>query len=134
MTPSSRHCVIILVLLLGAATGCARREVVERDSFPTTPTTTTASTTPGTTIRVEVIGGRPTDGARREQVTLGDQVAITVISDVADEVHLHGYDLRAPAGPGQPATITFTADKPGVWEVELEDSGVKLLDLEVRPG
>ena len=35
--------------------------------------------------------------------------------------------------PGAPATIRFTADAPGRFELELEQSGVQIAELEVRP-
>ncbi|MEJ7583008.1 MAG: hypothetical protein WKF43_02765 [Acidimicrobiales bacterium] len=44
---------------------------------------------------------------------------------------MHGYDLRADVEPGAPRELTSTADIPGVFEVELEEAGQKLLDLEV---
>jgi len=69
---------------------------------------------------------------RREQVRRGDAVVLRVVADVADEVHLHGYDRSADVGPGKPAQISFTADIPGVFEVELEQRKQKLLELEVR--
>ena len=56
---------------------------------------------------------------------------VTVTGDVTDEVHVHGYDLFAPIAPGQPATIRFDADIPGVFEVELEGSHVLILELEI---
>ncbi|MBA2384839.1 MAG: hypothetical protein H0V68_09300 [Actinobacteria bacterium] len=54
-------------------------------------------------------------------------------SDVADEVHVHGYDVHADVARGQPATIEFTADVPGRFEIELEERGLQIAELEVRP-
>jgi heme/copper-type cytochrome/quinol oxidase subunit 2 len=59
-------------------------------------------------------------------------VSIRVTSDVADEVHLHGYDKKVDVAPGAPATLTFTADIPGIFEVELESRSIKLIDLVVQ--
>jgi hypothetical protein len=92
--------------------------------------TTTADPTP--VIEVRVAGGKVQGGVRRERVQSGDTVVLRVIADVADHVHLHGYDRMADVGPGKPGQIRFTADIPGVFEVELEDRRQKLLDLEVR--
>jgi hypothetical protein len=92
--------------------------------------TTTADPTP--VIEVRVVGGKPQGGVRRERVRSGETVVLRVIADVADEVHLHGYDKSADVAPGKPAQIRFTADIPGVFEVELEQRRQKLLDLEVR--
>ena len=94
------------------------------------PTTTTEPATPA--IEVRVAGGKVQGGVRRERVRRGDAVVLRVVADVADEVHLHGYDRSADVGPGKPAQISFTADIPGVFEVELEQRKQKLLELEVR--
>ena len=94
------------------------------------PTTTAADTTP--TIEVTVVGGKPQGGVRREQVKTGETLVLRVTADVADEVHLHGYDKSADVAPGKPAEIRFTADIPGVFEVELEQRRQKLIELEVR--
>jgi hypothetical protein len=85
-----------------------------------------------TTIEVTVVGGKPQGGVRREQVKAGETVVLRVTADVADEVHLHGYDKSADVAPGKPAQIRFTADIPGVFEVELEQRKQKLVELEVR--
>lgn len=94
------------------------------------PTTTAADTTPK--IEVTVVGGKPQGGVRREQVKTGETLVLRVTADVADEVHLHGYDKSADVAPGKPAEIRFTADIPGVFEVELEQRKQKLIELEVR--
>jgi hypothetical protein len=60
-------------------------------------------------------------------------VAIVVGSDVADEVHLHGYDKMIDVAPGKPARLAFVASIPGRFEVELEDRGLQVADIEVRP-
>ena len=99
-------------------------------SATTAGPTTTADPTP--VIEVRVVGGKPQGGVRRERIDSGETVVLRVISDVADEVHLHGYDKSADVAPGKPAQIRFTADIPGVFEVELEQRRQKLLDLEVR--
>jgi len=91
---------------------------------------TTADTTP--VIQIRVVGGKPQGGVRRERVKLGEAVVLRVVADVADEVHVHSYDRKADVAPGKPAEIRFTADIPGVFEVELEQRRQKLLELEVR--
>jgi hypothetical protein len=95
------------------------------------PTTTQAPAT--VEINYVIVGGRPQGGIAHDSVARGRNVVITVTSDVADHVHVHGYDLMADVAPGAPATIRFTADAPGRFEIELEDSGVQIAELEVRP-
>jgi hypothetical protein len=106
------------------------------ESPPTTtepPATTAPRPNPVATIRIAVVGGRPQGGIRRASVRKGRQVVIRVTADVSDHVHLHGYDLMADVAPGTPATIRFIAATPGRFEVELEDRGVQIADVEVRP-
>jgi hypothetical protein len=46
-------------------------------------------------------------------------------------VHLHGYDRLAFVTAGATATLRFVADLPGVYEVEFEQRGTQLAQLEV---
>jgi len=103
------------------------------DDASGSPSTSSASidTTGATIIDVSYVGGNITGGGRRS-ATLGRPAVINVTSDVTDEVHLHGYDKKADTGPGMIGTITFIADKPGIFEVELENKGLKLFELEVK--
>ncbi len=86
-----------------------------------------------TTVRIVVRGGEVRGGIQRATVGQGKQVAIVVSSDVADEVHLHGYDKMVDVAPGKPARLAFVASIPGRFEVELENRGLQIADLEVRP-
>jgi hypothetical protein len=85
------------------------------------------------TVTIVVEGGRPQGGIKRPSVKRGERVAVVVRSDVADEVHLHGYDLKRDVAAGGTARIVFTATVPGRFEVELESRGIQLAELEVRP-
>jgi hypothetical protein len=81
---------------------------------------------------IVVADGAVTGDTGRLKVGVGESVALTVTSNQADEVHVHGYDLTAPVGPGQPAAITFDATIPGVFEIELEQAGTQLASLQVQ--
>ena len=83
------------------------------------------------TVAVEVAGGGPVGGVRRVKVDLGSVVALMVTSDIAEEVHVHGYDILRAVSDGHPAHFAFSAEIPGVFEVELEGSGRLLLQLEI---
>ena len=64
----------------------------------------------------------------------GQKVVLRVTApSIADEVHLHGYDLSKPLAIGGEAVIEFTADKTGRFELELEDIGQPLGAIEVYP-
>ena len=71
------------------------------------------------------------EGERRYEVAFGDTVEVRVRSDVAEEVHLHGYDLYLQLEPGTEVTLVFEANLPGVWEAELHPSHRELFQLQV---
>jgi hypothetical protein len=63
----------------------------------------------------------------------GDTVRFRVRSDVADHVHVHGYDLMKDVEPGRTITFSFPADITGIFEIELEDRGEEIAQLRVDP-
>ena len=83
------------------------------------------------TVTVDVVDGDPVGGVQRVQVDVGSVVALMVTSDIAEEVHVHGYDILRAVSDGHPAHFAFNADIPGVFEVEFEGSGRLLLQLQV---
>jgi FtsP/CotA-like multicopper oxidase with cupredoxin domain len=102
------------------------------------PTTSTAAPTPAATPRpkvttVRAVGRTPVGGIKSINVTKGDTVRFTVTSDQPENVHLHGYDVEKPVAPGRPARYVFKANIEGIFEVELEQSGVQLIKLQVDP-
>ena len=93
-----------------------------------------AAPTPSPSVRVidvSVAGGSVTGPGSRVGAALGEDLVIRVTSDVADEVHVHGYDERAEVPAGGTVEIPFTADIPGGFEVELEGTGQLLFQLRV---
>jgi heme/copper-type cytochrome/quinol oxidase subunit 2 len=117
----------------------------DETAAPTTPTGTetggaNAEPTTGTmpleaepaAVRVAFEDGEVI-GPRRPEFTVGDRIVLVVRSDVADHVHVHGYDLMQDVAPGAPARISFTADAQGRFEVELEDRRLPLMELVVSP-
>jgi hypothetical protein len=105
-------------------------------------TTTTAKTAPesGATARqgpepttIVVRNGKPVGGPRELEYDAGERVYLTVRSDVADEVHVHGYDLSKEVPAGGSVTLSFTADIEGIFEIELEERGEQIAELQVNP-
>lgn len=82
---------------------------------------------------IGVEGGEPVGGIQGLSVRTGETVRFAVRSDVADEVHVHGYDRSRPVARGRPARFQFPADLEGVFEVELEKRGVEIAELRVQP-
>ncbi|GIF14513.1 hypothetical protein [Actinoplanes teichomyceticus] len=75
--------------------------------------------------------GRAQPAPRRVSVPLGSQVRLGISADTAADIHVHGYDLRYPVQPGQPACVVFVASRPGLFDVEAHPD-ILLLQLEVK--
>ena len=100
---------------------------------PTTKSTPTETTQERVRMVVRVQGGRPVGGIARATARQGEPVLLIVRSDVADHVHVHGYDLMGDVGPGSPARMQFRARLTGRFEIELEDRGQQIAQLTVLP-
>lgn len=111
-------------------TTAAATSTTELSSTSEAPTTTEGFA--GTVIEAKVTGSTVETASRRVRVDRGEKVRIQVEADRNEEVHLHGYDLSSDVAPGKPAIIDFTADAPGVFEVELEQARLKLFELQVQ--
>jgi copper(I)-binding protein len=130
----------VLILAGAALASCGSDEATDTTTETTTTTTTEPTTTETTTeptgptvVRIRVVNGAPQGGIVRETVQQGDRVVVSVTSDVADHIHLHGYDIMRDVAPGRPARLPFRATIPGRFEVELEDRGVPIADITVEP-
>ena len=80
-----------------------------------------------------VVDGAPRGGIVRATVNKDDQVVLVVTSDVADEIHLHGYDKAKDIAAGGTIRIPFKATIPGRFEAELEGRGVQIAEISVEP-
>lgn len=114
-----------------SAAGSSSTSAPTSGSVPADEPAPEAPVARGTRIEVQVTGGGVVGDTGRVPVAAGEQVTLAITGDTADEVHVHGYDLLADLVPGTPAEIVFTADIPGVFEVELHDAGTVLLTLQV---
>jgi len=145
---------VLLGVFLAACSGAASETTVpETTTSPTTeapvtvPETTAAPTTVATTVPATaapsttepppavveiVVADGVIGGPGQIEAALGDQIQFVVISDVADEVHVHGYDIFSDVEPGVPAAFSFVADIPGIFEVELEIARELLVELVVQ--
>ena len=63
----------------------------------------------------------------------GETVRFRVRNDTAEEVHVHGYDIKKELEPNKTATMSFKATINGIFEIELEGSGMQLASLKVVP-
>jgi hypothetical protein len=102
-------------------------------SSPTTDTTAKAPSSRPTIPNVRVKGGKPVGGIQDLEFAKGDTARFAVTSDVADEVHVHGYDVHKDVRPGHPVKFTFPAKIDGEFVVELESRGEQIASLKVTP-
>jgi hypothetical protein len=80
-----------------------------------------------------VTGGEPEGGVAELEFEKDSDVRFTVESDVAEEIHVHGYDVYADLEPGKPTEVAFLAEIDGVFEVELHGTGAVIAELTVKP-
>src|SRR3954454_1883303 len=69
----------------------------------------TSTTTQAAPVPILVRNGKPVGGVKKITVNKGDRVRFTVNSDVADEIHVHGYDLHEDVQKGGTASFSFPA-------------------------
>lgn len=63
----------------------------------------------------------------------GETVTFRVRHSEDEDVHVHGYDKKKNIKAGRTATMSFEATIEGIFEIELERSGVSLGTLKVEP-
>ena len=86
-----------------------------------------------TVFTIKVAAGKAVGGVQSLSAKLGATVEVVVTSDdTTSVIHIHGYDLMDAVQPGKPGKITFVAKISGVFEIELEDTSVKIANLTVR--
>ena len=103
-------------------------------STGSTSTSTSTATTPEPAVQtVRVVNGQPAGGIKTISYTKGDQIRLKVQSDTADEIHVHGYDLKKDVTAGGSVEFDFKATIEGRFEVELENAGTQIAMLEVDP-
>jgi hypothetical protein len=94
----------------------------------------TNSTTSGSGTRpIQIVGGKPVGGIRKLKVNKGDRVRFAVTSDVADEIHVHGYDFMKDVKAGGTVRFDFPAKIDGSFVIELEKRKEQIASLEVQP-
>lgn len=118
------------------------------ESRPPEPTRTAAAqTTPSSSAprettppppapRVETIrmvGRAPAGEVRTLKFSSGDTVRLRFRSDVAEQVHIHGYDRYVDVPAGGTRTERFEATAEGIFEIESHGSGELLAKLQVSP-
>jgi copper(I)-binding protein len=138
---------LALPLLAVALSGCAGTSTPSADATSAAPATVAPSSavspsaaaspsptapTFDQTVTITYAGGKVSGVPAVVKIKHNSKVALVVTSDVADEVHLHGYDKSADVAKGGTVRIVFTATVQGRFEVELEHLKRRLVVLQVQ--
>jgi hypothetical protein len=133
---------VVAVVVVLASSGNDEEEATGTGATPT-PTATASPGAESTPSATETPTPTPTPKPKPPLVTQGtvtklrftegETVRFRVRADVADHVHVHGYDLMKDIEPGQTITFAFPATIPGIFEIELEDAGEQIAQLRVDP-
>lgn len=103
-------------------------------STQSTQSTSTAQEPAEPTVpTVRVVDAKPQGGVKKLEFQKGDQIRFRVVSDTADEIHVHGYDLMKDVAKGGSVSFAFKGSIDGRFVVELEDHGEEIAELDVAP-
>jgi outer membrane biosynthesis protein TonB len=100
----------------------------QTEAQPQDPETPTPTPTPKPKPPL-LKGGKVT----RLEFKEGDTVKFRVVSPVAEEVHIHGYDIAKDLEPNKEITVSFPATIEGIFEIEYEHAGEQIGELRVEP-
>ena len=119
-----RHRLVVVPLAVGGllVAGCAGSNTSAQSASPSGGVTQ---------VRLVVKGSSVTGDTGTVAVRLGAPLQISVTSDVAEEVHVHGADISKDVEAGGTVVIDVTQKAPGRFEVELERSKRVLTRLQV---
>lgn len=82
---------------------------------------------------IVIRNGEPVGGIKELEYDAGDEIRFEVTSDVADEVHVHGYDLMQDVPAGGTVSFDFPAEIEGIFEAELEGRKEQIAEIRVNP-
>lgn len=108
-------------------------KVIEPAATATEQAQTDQAPGAGAPPEIVIRNGEPVGGVAEYELARGERIRFVVSSDVDDEVHLHGYDVSKPVKAGGEASFDVPATIEGIFEVELEESGVPIAEITVSP-
>ena len=82
---------------------------------------------------IVVRNGEPVGGVEELEYSAGEEIRFRVSSDEAEEIHVHGYDLSKDVPAGGTVEFDFPAELEGIYEAELEELGVQIIELRINP-
>jgi len=125
--------VLLIVLSGGEDSGSDTTTSGNAAGKPTNKSGGEAAAEPEVTTIVVGKDGKPVGGIAEIDVNKGNEVRFEVKSAIAEEIHVHGYDLMKDVPAGGTITFEFPADLEGIFEAELEGQAEQILELRVEP-
>jgi hypothetical protein len=133
--------VVAVVVILGAGGDDEDTGTPSSATQTATPTPTqdqaspqeTETATPTPTPTAEPVPLLKAGKVTRLEFKEGDTIKFRVVSEVDEEVHIHGYDIAKDIGAGETITISFPATIEGIFEIEFEDAKEQIGELRVEP-
>ena|SRR2546423_1078383 len=92
-----------------------------------------SSKTSSKPVHITVKNAKPVGGVQDITVKKGDPVRFSVTSDVADEIHVHGYDFHKDVAKDGTVSFNFPAKIDGDFVIELESRSEQIAALRVEP-
>lgn len=83
-------------------------------------------------IEIEIEGDKIEPNGKRVEVGAGEPITLDLESDRATQLHVHSSPEQVVEVSKGESTRKLTIDRPGLVDVEEHDSGLVVLQLEVR--
>jgi hypothetical protein len=82
---------------------------------------------------IVIRNGEPVGGVKQLEYSAGEQIRFKVKSDIAEEVHFHGYEVMKDVEAGGTVSFDLAAEIEGIFEVELEGEKEQIAEIQVNP-
>jgi hypothetical protein len=130
----ARHAVTCLLAAV-ALSACAGSEDGGRD--PSESAASPSASTAAAPLELDVVidSGQVSPTIDRVPLDIGDAVRLSVTSDSADVIHVHGVDRTLDLEAGVPGVLNFVVPPGvprGVYTVETHGGGLILFEIKIR--
>jgi hypothetical protein len=138
MTPRPRAigAVLAAIALTGSLVACSNTSrpgtLAQHEIHATPIAQATAPASDAKVIDVAVAGGTVTPDGGRIQVRAGQLIVFRIQADATGEVHVHSSPATAILYPVGASQASITINQPGIIEVEIENLGKPVAQLEVQ--
>jgi hypothetical protein len=95
--------------------------------------TSSQNAQPGSVPTIVIKNGEPVGGIKQLEYSAGEQIRFKVESDIAEEVHFHGYEVMKDVKAGGTVSFDMPAEIEGIFEVELEGRKEQIAEITVNP-